>query len=330
MSRHLCAGHHLYEPQLIQLGAYRADSVNGTGRKFCARLHRGCCASSVPRVGELRAFSLLSECQGNGNAVWLSAVRRADIKIAYSSLASCLMLAALLGCNAKAKAGLDSASQPHARASAAASTDRSVSLSNAAVGSWSEYESHQEGGLAVIRFALVARRDGDAVVEYAVRAAGITTGDVTMRATFAPGDELSRPPKSLVAQVGNFPPMERRVTPDTMLTIFPDLGSDEQLGGFEQVVVPAGAFQTTHFVHRGADGSRRGYWLSASAPPVGVARMREGSADGQEATTELARTGSGASPRIQQAPVANDDEAFAREMVEDMREKSPATPQSIH
>ena len=187
-----------------------------------------------------------------------------------------------------------------------------VEMGKVEVGSWAEYKLTMGSMSLTSRWALVARDAKTNTIEMSTMG-GPVAKPVVLRMVL-PADPLSaeKIKKPMVVQFGDEAPM--LAPPDTPVQKFqrPD---EKNLVGKEEIKVPAGTFQASHYREKNAMGTVD-IWVSDAVSPLGLIKVLtspELAKDEPEAmrvppaTMELASTGKGAKPAITRKPKPYDE-----------------------
>lgn len=144
-----------------------------------------------------------------------------------------------------------------------------VDLRKVEVGSWAEYAMGMGSMTLTSRWALVARNAKSNTLEMSTKG-GPVAKPVVLRMVL-PADPTSEttPPKPLVIQFGNDDPMY--APSDTPVQKFqhPD---PKALVGKEEIKVPAGTFQTSHYREKNAMGTVD-VWVNDTVAPLGLVKV---------------------------------------------------------
>ena len=146
-----------------------------------------------------------------------------------------------------------------------------IDLAKVAAGSWSDY-SMVMGQLPPMkmRMALVGKTADANVVETTVEGGMMAAaGKMVMQMTLAPGADAKA--KKMVMQIGAGDPMEMKLemTGNKPFT----KPNPKKLVGSETVKTAAGSFKTKHYRDKSPTGDALDYWVSDSAPPMGIVKI---------------------------------------------------------
>lgn len=202
-----------------------------------------------------------------------------------------------------------------------------VDLAKAPIGSRAEYTATM-GSLPpmTIQLSLVGRAGRSVTIEMSAEGgmAAMAGGKVVM-SSVVETDRAGNPDvKKLVMQVGPRDPMEM---PAEMshANKFKKLDS-KTLVGTETLKVKAGSFKTKHYRDKAPSGDVVDYWVSPSAPPIGLVKMQAETKNAAAAagagamaigsiTMELAALSKDAKPTITKAARPFDIEKLKQEMM---------------
>jgi hypothetical protein len=184
-----------------------------------------------------------------------------------------------------------------------------VDLAKVKPGTWAEY-SMNIGGLPPMttRLALVSKSGDTHTLEMSMEG-GITamTGGKMVVDTVMQTEKKTGAPKvqKIVMQLGAHDPMEMPDNPALKGQFAkPD---PKALVGEETIKVAAGSFKTKHYRDKSPSGDTVDFWISESAPPIGLVKMTGEQKAGPPGVAgpvklELTATGKDAKPLITKPP----------------------------
>lgn len=187
-----------------------------------------------------------------------------------------------------------------------------VDMQKLPVGSWAEYTISVGGMAFTSRWALVARDAKSNTVEMTTKGKAIAK-PIVLRVVL-PADPTSgeKPPKPMVVQLGDDPPM---LVPKEMPAPRFQHPDATMLVGKEDVKVAGGSFKAAHYREKNATGSLD-IWVDESVYPIGVVKVVHTPEVDKKApaamqappfTQELAATGKGAKATITKKPQPYDE-----------------------
>jgi hypothetical protein len=182
-----------------------------------------------------------------------------------------------------------------------------VDLKKVELGSWAEYAMSMGSMSLTSRWALVARDAKSNTLEMSTRGGPVAKPVVLRMVLAADPTSDSKPGKPMVIQFGDDAPMIAPAETPAQKFQRPD---PKSLIGKEDVKVPAGTFQTSHYRDKNAMGTVD-VWVNETVLPLGLVKVRttpdveKGAPSAMQipaATMELSGVGKGAKAAITKKP----------------------------
>jgi hypothetical protein len=182
-----------------------------------------------------------------------------------------------------------------------------VNLKKVEIGAWAEYAMSMGSMSLTSRWALVARDAKSNTLEMSTRSGALGKPVVLRMVLAADPTSDSKPGKPIVLQLGDDAPMI--APPETRVQEFQH-PNPKSLVGKEEVKVPAGVFQTSHYHDKNAMGIVD-VWVNETVLPLGLVKVRttpdvqKGALSTMQipaATMELSGVGKGAKAAITRKP----------------------------
>jgi hypothetical protein len=195
-----------------------------------------------------------------------------------------------------------------------------VDLAKVATGAWAEY-AMSVGTMPPMktRMSLVGKTPGANTVEMTVEGGmmAMAGGKMIMQTVVDADTTKESPVKKLVMQLGTNDPMEMPLDPAHQRQF--KKPNPKNLVKEETIKVAAGSFKTKHYRDKTAQGDTFDFWVSDSAPPLGLVKI-EGEQKSNPAARgpvkfELTAMGKDAKPAITKAPKPFDQQVFMQQMM---------------
>jgi hypothetical protein len=193
-----------------------------------------------------------------------------------------------------------------------------VDLAKVPAGSWADYAMTM-GQLPSMkmRIALVAKTAaGGNTIETSLEGGMMAAaGKMVMQIVLSPGNDPVA--KKTVMQIGASDPME---LPVAMAGEKPfTKPNNKGLVGSETVKVSGGSFKAKHYRDKSPQGDKIDYWVSESAPPLGLVKVEVDQKSNPQikgkVALELAATGKDAKPLVTKQPKPFDQAALMQQMM---------------
>ena len=182
-----------------------------------------------------------------------------------------------------------------------------VDLKKVELGSWAEYAMTMGSMSLSSRWALVARDAKSNTLEMSTKGGPVAKPVVLRMVLAADPTSDNKPGKPLVIQFGDDAPMIAPAETPAQRFQRPD---PKSLVGKEEIKVPAGTFQTSHYRDKNAMGTVD-VWVNETVLPLGLVKVRtspdveKGAPSAMQipaATMELSSVGKGAKAAITKKP----------------------------
>jgi hypothetical protein len=192
-----------------------------------------------------------------------------------------------------------------------------VDLAKVPAGSWADYAMTM-GQLPSMkmRIALVAKTAAGNTIETSLEGGMMAAaGKMVMQIMLSPGADPVA--KKTVMQIGASDPME---LPVAMAGEKPfTKPNNKGLVGSETVKVSGGSFKAKHYRDKSPQGDKIDYWVSESAPPLGLVKVEVDQKSNPQikgkVALELAATGKDAKPLVTKQPKPFDQAALMQQMM---------------